>query len=761
MIFSTYDAEGLHQSFGIDMGAIALGGLETMGVGAAWGRLAPGATSDAHQHDETETFVIVKGSGDLVVNGGRRPVVPGNVIQFEPFETHHLHNTGDEDLVFATFYWRDSQRAETSAGRGGRRRFDGRPVFVCSTPTTPNGDLHLGHLSGPYLGADVFTRFQRMNGVRVWHLTGSDDFQSYVVGAARREGREPAETAAHWSAEILATHELMDIGVDQYTVTSRDPGYGEGLRDFFARVAASGAVEPAEAPALFDAESGQYLYEVDVAGVCPTCGSRTGGNICEECGEPNSCHDLSEPSATFGEATPQPGTIVRQMLALDRLQGDVELQHRLGRVPARVKELAERLFQRGQVDVAMTHPADWGVAPLDGEPDGQVIWVWIDLAYSFLYGIEALGERLGEGWRADAPQADWKMVFFLGFDNTFYHGILYPAIYRLAHPDWEPDIDYHLNEFYLLDGSKFSTSRRHAVWGKEILTPETVDAVRCYLSLTRPEVRRTNFRLPAFEDFVSEVLVGKWEAWLDDLGRRVERDYGGIAPDAGIWRPEHSGFLAELGARLHALEVALGQDAFSLNKAADALLGIVDDAIRFSERERIAAGIASWKDEARTVVALELAAAKLLALASAPVMPRFAARLAAALGMAEPAEWPEGVRLVEPGTPVDLASKAFFAAAPAPAAPAEAAETPAPQQAPLLPWLSDAVRELLQLTAAEAVEASTLLELGMTSMQSIALQYQILDKLGLDVRVEDLLGSRTVGELAASLERAPSEEVSA
>jgi methionyl-tRNA synthetase len=760
MIFSTYSPEGLHTSFGIDMSSIEVGGLETMGVGAAWGRLLPGAMSDAHQHDETETFVIVRGRGDLVMNSTTRPVAPGNVIQFEPFEAHHLHNTGEEELVFATFYWRDPERAETSATRKGRRRFDERPVFVFSSPTTPNGDLHLGHLSGPYLGADVFTRFQRMNGVRVWHVAGSDDFQSYVLGAARREGREPEETAAHWAAEILATHQLMDIGVDQYTVSNQDPGYVEGVQDFYAKVAASDLVSPKEGPALFDPETGRYLYEVDVAGGCPTCGNDTGGNMCEECGEPNFCHDLLDARAQHADVEPQPGTVVRQTLALDRMARDIELHHRLGRVPARVKDLADRLFRREQLDVAITHPSAWGTAPLDGQPEGQVIWVWVDMAYRFLYGIEALGKRLGEDWRADAPQADWKIVHFLGFDNTFYHAVFCPAMYKLAYPEWDPDIDYHLNEFYLLDSSKFSTSRRHALWGKDVLGPGTVDAIRLYLSWTRPEIRRTNFQLSAFDGFVQEVLVGKWQAWLNDLGRRIEKDYGGTAPDAGIWRPEHSGFLAELGVRLSALEVALGQDAFSLNMAAEALLGIVDDAIALSERERFVAGIPSWKDERRTGIALELAAAKLLAAGAAPVMPRFAGRLAAALGMPEPAEWPEGVRLVEPGTRIDLATQVFFGApAPEPAAATDAAPATGAPASSLLPWLADVVRESLQLPATDEVATRTLLELGMTSMQSIALQYQILEKLGVDVKVEDLLGSRTVGELAAFLETTPAEEV--
>lgn len=745
MIFSTYDAGALHAAFGIDMSSIELGSVETFGVGGAWGRLVPGARSDAHQHDETETFVIVAGRGDLVVDSGRRPVEPGNVIQFEPFETHHLENTGDSDLLFATFYWRDPARAAGAAVRGGRRRFDDRPVFVFSSPTTPNGDLHIGHLSGPYLGADVFTRFQRMNGVRVWHVAGSDDFQSYVAGTARHEGRTPAETAAHYSAEILATHRLMDIGVDQYTVSARDPGYQAGVQAFHARVAASPLVGPAEGEALFDGETGAYLYEVDVAGGCPTCGSPTGGNMCEECGEPNFCADLLDPHATASDAAPRRGALVRQTLALGAMSRQVELHHRLGRVPARVKELAARLFARERLDLAITHPGEWGTRPLEGGPDGQVIWVWVDMAYRFLHGIEAIGRREGEEWRADDPQADWKIVHFLGFDNTFYHAVFCPALYALAHPGWEPDIDYHLNEFYLLDGSKFSTSRRHAVWGKEILGPHSVDAVRCYLALTRPEVARTNFSLPEYEAFVAGTLVGGWQAWLQDLGARVARDHAGAAPDAGIWRPEHTAFLADLGNRLAAIESALGQDGFSLNLAAASLLGLVEDARRFSAREQRAAGIGCWRDETRTAIALELAAARLLAGVAAPIMPRFAGRLAEALGQPAPAAWPERVLLVEPGTRIDLAERVFFGAAPEPAG--------------HLPWLADLVREALQPPAGTELEGLTLVELGMTSMQSIALQYQILEKLGVDVRVEDLLGRRTVAELAAFLERAAAEVV--
>ncbi|MFD7080704.1 class I tRNA ligase family protein [Streptomyces sp. NPDC059918] len=655
MIISRYDADALRAALGIEMS-----GIEGAGVGAGWGRVAPGRKSDPDRHDETEVFVITAGAGEVVADGDRQPVEAGSMVVFEPFDTHVLENTGDEDLVFLTMYWRDAGRAAKAAGeRGGR--LAGRPQFVFSTPPTPNGDLHLGHLSGPYLGADAYVRFQRMNGAQAWHLTGSDDFQSYVQAAARRDGRSAAETAAHFSAEIAATLKLLDAEPDQYTVT--DAGgeeYPAGLREFFSRLAGSGGIEAREAPALFDAGTGRYLYEVDVTGACPTCRNTTSGNICEECGEPNSVVDLGDPVSSATGTAPREGTATRYMLPLHEFRAHVEEHQRAGRTPARLRELAHRIFARSPFHVALTHPSAWGVEPVEPAAKGQVVWVWPEMAYGFLHGIQALGRRLGRPWQAAAPADDWKIVHFFGYDNSFYHSVLYPALYKLAHPGWKADIDYHVNEFYLLEGAKFSTSRRHAVWGKDVLRAETVDAVRYFLSLTRPEGRRTNFEWSEFGRVLDEELIGTWQGWLRDLGRRVEKEYGGSAPDAGRWRPEHSAFLARLENRRRALSQALAEDGFSLNQAAEELGALVHDAVRFSNLEEPTAGLERWSSESRTAIALELAAAQLLAQCAAPVMPRFAGRLSAALGGGAPAEWPRTVRLVEPGTRVDLGDQVFF-----------------------------------------------------------------------------------------------------
>ncbi|MDK9499266.1 class I tRNA ligase family protein [Streptomyces katrae] len=661
MIMSRYAPESLGEAFGIDMSTI-----EGLGVGAGWGRVAPGVRSTGHHHDETECFVIVAGRGEFDVDGTRHPVEPGTVVLFEPFESHVLENTGDEDLVFVTQYWRDPGRSLASAAGLRKNAFGDRPVFVFSTPPTPNGDLHLGHLAGPYLGADAYVRFQRMNGAEAYHLTGSDDYQSYVAAAGLTEGRTPAGTAAHYSAEIAETLRLMDITPDQYTVTSTDPAYPPGLQEFFGRVTASDAVRVTEAEALVDAETGGYLYEVDVRGGCPHCPAVTGGNICEECGEPNLVHDLGDPVSARSPAAPRRERVSRFSLPVHAFGDTVREHHRLGRVPARLAELARRVFDRPRFDLPLTHPSAWGVAPAGEEVPGQVIWVWPEMSYGFLHGIQSLGTRTGRDWRAAEPRQEWKIVHFFGYDNSFYHSLLYPVLYKLAHPDWEPDIDYHVNEFYLLEGEKFSTSRRHAVWGKDVLSPDTVDAVRYFLAATRPEDTRTDFRPSAYRATVSDTLVGTWQNWLNDLGDRVAKRYEGRAPDAGNWTPEHSAFLARLGTRLTAVTDALGPGGFSLRAAAAELTGLVEDTVRFSTAQQLRADDPAWADETRTAVALELAAARLLASSATPVLPRFAGRLARCLDLPAPSTWPDTVELVPPGSRITLAPATFFQPPPPP-----------------------------------------------------------------------------------------------
>ena len=187
----------------------------------------------------------------------------------------------------------------------------------------------------------------------------------------------------------------------------------------------------------------------------------------------------------------------------------------------------------------------------------------------------------------------------------------------MAFPDWRCDIDYNENEFYLLDGLKFSTSRRHAVWGKDILNPDSVDAVRYYLR-TRGEQERSNFTLDDFHDCVEEILLGQWQTWLSGLGERLRREFQQRAPDAGCWSALHTAYLDSLNQRLASLKTHYGADGFALNRVVEELDGLVAGALRFAKSNQRISQNPALRDEYRTAIALELATARLLAQAASP-----------------------------------------------------------------------------------------------------------------------------------------------
>ncbi len=762
------DESAYSAAFGIEMAPV--GSLAGPGGAASFGRVLPGGETTPHQHDEAEAFVILQGKGELIVDNVVYRVGPGSVAVFEPFETHTLRNPGSVPLEFLDLYGRDPARAAEAARNSGKERFADRPVFVFSTPPTPNGDLHLGHLSGPYLGADVFVRFQRMNGVEAYHLTGSDDFQSYVASRAHEENSEPLSVAEHYGAEIRTTLSLMDIAVDQFTVTGTDPAYREGLQAFFSRLVGSGAVRRRKDKALFDGETSKYLYEVDVGGLCPNCSAPTGGNICEECGEPNLCVDIVEARSRLSMAEPALGTAERYSLPLHEFRDTVLAHHRIGKVSPRLQDLARRVFARGEIHLPVTHPAEWGVPPLEPAEGRQVIWVWPEMAYGFLHGIAELGRHHGRDWSADAPRRDWKIVHFFGYDNSFYHTILFPVLYALAYPDWSCDIEYNVNEFYLLDGKKFSTSRRHAIWGKDILSPETVDAVRYYLALTRGETERTNFELESCQAVISGTLIGRWQAWLNGLGERVATHFDGHAPDAGIWSPIQSAFLARLQTRLDAIAIHYGADGFSLNGVMGELNGLVDDAVGFTAAHQCLSGNPDAWDEWRTVIALELAAARLLAQCAAPVMPRFAGKLAEAIGADDAtSHWSDQVTLLQPGAKIMLAAASFFAVPGAVssehARAIHKARSAMPRQPQIQieikdqsPFNLEAViraefeaifRAILNLAPDAPIGPRTPGDLGLTSLGAITLQYKLQTDWGIELSVGDILEAETVDTLFA------------
>lgn len=611
--------------------------------GAVWAVVEPGGRTKHHNHQEGETFFVMRGEGLMRVGDEVFPVGPGDVVFQKPFNSHIIENTSaTEDLVFISVYWEDTAmwagRRETAPADLARPK----RTLVTAAPPTPNGDLHLGHLSGPYLAGDIHARYLRQRGVDASFGFGTDDNQSYVKTNGDRLGMGPQEAADYLAGEIKATLETAGIELALFSRPNASPTHVPLVQAFFKRLYDEGKLVEKEAPASFCETCDRYLYEAWVRGGCPHCGETTGGNCCEGCGRPNNCSDLVEPTCTHCGNRATLRLFKRLFFPLSQYEKQLrELYLKVG-MNTSLRSLCEQILTAGVADVCVTHVAEWGIpVPVAGY-EGQIIWVWCEMAPRYLsYAHELnLTRGLSEDWTSYWKSDEADVVQCFGFDNGFFYGMLVPALLLAFDPEIKLPSAFVMNEFYHLDGKKFSTSRRHAIWGREMIGegPGKVpaDAVRFFLAWDNPEVESTSFSLDEFHATVERELVRGWGGWLAELGAKLERERGGEVPYTGDWTEDHRRFYQRLEELTAQAATAYEARTFSPQLAARTLSELARAARRFGKAEETWRRVGGRSEERRTGLALELLAAKQLAVLAAPLCPEFAARLWQELGYETP-----------------------------------------------------------------------------------------------------------------------------
>jgi methionyl-tRNA synthetase len=660
--------------------------------GAAWAVLAAGESTKPHAHQECETFFVARGRGVFAIDGEQVEVGPGSVTFHEPFHHHVLTNTSDdEDLLFLTVWWEDKGRWSAGGAAGAHRHEhdgDGHDAhdhvhhpraaapapaagaaaepavrlereLVTAAPPTPNGDLHLGHLAGPYLSGDVYARAQRLRGVDAHFVFGSDDNSIYVKTCGEGLDLAPQPTATRFTDAIEETLAMAGVATTAFPRPNASPYHRELTRDFFRTLHERGALEEREEPAPWCGPCGRFLFEAYVRGRCPHCGDGVLGQTCESCGRVHDARDVVDAVCSRCGAAPETRPLRRLVFPLSRHAGFLRDYYRRVAMNHHLRALVEGVLADGPPDVAVTHPTDWGIeVPLAGWAD-QRLYVWLEMAPRYLAYARHVGDETGAGggwerfWKA--PEA--RVVQFFGYDNSFYYAMLLPAMFHAFDPELRLPAAFVTNEFYRLDGAKFSTTRDHRILGRDLLAEAPRDAVRFYLMWSAPEREETNFTREEFRATVRRELHDGAAAWLGALGRRLAGGFGGAVPATGDWTGEHRRFYHRLEELLADAGEAYAAEGFSPQRATRVLGELVREARRFAAGERHWDGVESRGEERRTGIALEALAAKLLGLLAAPVMPDFAARLWRALGYPEgPARgaWNTALDWLPGGQPADF-----------------------------------------------------------------------------------------------------------
>lgn len=636
------DPEKFLQAYGVDLQLLyPWEGVVEPPFGAAWAILHPGDSTKVHEHQEGETFFVVRGRGEMTVDGETVAVEPGSVIFQRPFHQHTLTNVADEDLMFLTVWWEDKAlwSGEKAEARVGAERF-----LVTAAPPTPNGDLHLGHLSGPYLSADFYNRYLRIRGHEAHYACGTDDHCMYVERMGESMGVSGEEAGQTFSTAIRETLAAAGIDMDVFMDPDRSDHFEPLVRDFFDRLWQDGRIEVREAPAPWCEGCDRYLFEADVRGRCPHCGEGVTGNTCEPCGRINDCIDLRDPTCTAcgKDATTQP--VERLIFPLSAWGDALTKYHRTMTMNAHLRSFCERVIADGLPDVAISHPSGWGIPvprSADGQAGpaseafaGQTLYVWFEMAARYFAYAQHVNDVAGvaEGYERYWHSPEAAIVQFFGFDNSFYYAVLLPALYLAFDETIGLPAAFVTNEFYRLDGEKFSTSRDHRILGRVMADVVPVDVMRFFLAHSCPEREETNFTVAEFEDTVSRELVGRWQSWLGRLGRKVQAEFDGEVPATGDWTGEQRSFYGRIKGTIAEVGAAYEPTGFSPQRITRQLCELVREAQRFGSAEDHWREVPERSQERRTGVALELLAAKTLAVLSAPIMPGFASDLWSALG---------------------------------------------------------------------------------------------------------------------------------
>lgn len=390
-----------------------------------------------------------------------------------------------------------------------------------------NGPLHLGHLTGTYIPADIFVRYKRLRGEDIIHIGGSDEHGVPITIQADKEGVSPQEIVDRYHALHKAVLEKLNIAIDNFSRTSL-PIHHQTTQEFFLDFERRGILVKKIEQQFFDESKSQFLPDRYVIGTCPVCQyPEANGDQCENCGTYLSATDLINPKSKLSGNTPVLKDTLHWYFPLGKYQDFLEqlvASHEQD-WRANVINYTRTWFKQGLGERAITRDLSWGVpVPLNTEEaKGKVIYVWFDAVLGYISSTKEWAEKQGnpEKWRTYWQQPDTRLVHFIGKDNVVFHAIMFPAMLK-AWNDAHPDAQYVIvdqipaSEFINIEGKKFSKSRGYAVYAHEFLEKFPADTLRYIIAANYPEHRDSDFSWKDFQNRVNGELA-------DTLGNFVKR----------------------------------------------------------------------------------------------------------------------------------------------------------------------------------------------------------------------------------------------
>jgi len=423
-----------------------------------------------------------------------------------------------------------------------------RYTLTAALPYT-NGPIHIGHLAGVYVPADIYARYLRLLGKDVAFVCGSDEHGVPITIKAKKEGVTPQDVVDKYNGIIKKSFEDFGISFDNYSRTSSKVHH-ETASEFFKTLDEKGEFVEKVEQQLYDADANQFLADRFVVGTCPKCGNEESyGDQCEKCGTSHNATDLINPKSAITGAVPSLKETKHWFLPLDKHEAFLKqwiLEDHKSDWKSNVYGQCKSWIDDGLRPRAVTRDLDWGIpVPVEGG-DGKVLYVWFDAPIGYISATKEWAEREGKDWEPYWKNEDTKLVHFIGKDNIVFHCIIFPAMLKAEGSYILPD-NVPANEFLNLEGNKLSTSKNWAVWLHEYLEdfPGRQDALRYTLTATAPETKDNDFTWKDFQARNKE-LADNYGNFINRVLVLTNKYYDGIIPVPGEYTQADIDALDEL-----------------------------------------------------------------------------------------------------------------------------------------------------------------------------------------------------------------------
>ena len=503
-----------------------------------------------------------------------------------------------------------------------------RYTITAALPYT-NGPIHIGHLAGVYVPADIYARFLRLNGKDVAYICGSDEHGVAISIKAKKEGITPQEVVDKYHGIIKNSFADFGISFDNYSRTSAKVHH-DTASEFFTKLYNDGAFIEETSEQLYDAEADQYLGDRFVIGTCPKCGHEEAyGDQCENCGTSLNATDLINPKSTISGAKPVLKETKHWFLPLDRYEDflkDWILKSHKKDWKSNVYGQCKSWIDDGLRPRAVTRDLDWGIpVPVPGA-EGKVLYVWFDAPIGYISSTKEWAQREGKNWEEYWKDEDTKLVHFIGKDNIVFHCIIFPSMLKAEGSYILPD-NVPANEFLNLEGRKLSTSKNWAVWLHEYLEdfPGQQDVLRYVLTANAPETKDNDFTWKDFQARNNNELVAIFGNFINRVVVLTNKYYEGAVPQPGAFNEEDERTLAELKA--YPSVIASSIERYRFRESQNELMNVARLGNKYLADAEPWKTVKTDQERTKTVMYIALQVAAALSVLSEPFLPHTALTL--------------------------------------------------------------------------------------------------------------------------------------